>query len=101
MAKKKSPAKKTPVKKVQEKKAVTKKAAAPAKKASAKTAEKKVSKSKSAAEQKTVSASLIQRRFRLGYPRAARIVETMETEGVVGPQQGSKPREVLVNNLPT
>ncbi len=53
-----------------------------------------------AAEQKEVSASLIQRRFRLGYPRAARIIETFEREGVVGPANGSKPRHVLVNAMP-
>ncbi len=52
-----------------------------------------------AAAQKEVSASLIQRRFRLGYPRAARIIETFEREGVVGPAQGSKPRQVLVNDF--
>ncbi len=46
--------------------------------------------------QKTVSASLLQRRFRLGYPRAARIIEDMESQGVVGPAQGSKPRKVLI-----
>lgn len=46
--------------------------------------------------QKTVSASLLQRRFRLGYPRAARIIEDMEAQGVIGPQQGSKPRKVLI-----
>lgn len=51
------------------------------------------------AEQKEVSASLLQRRFRLGYPRAARIIEIFEKEGVVGPANGSKPRSVLVNNL--
>lgn len=50
-----------------------------------------------ASEQKEVSASLIQRRFRLGYPRAARIVELFEKEGVVGPANGSKPRQVLVS----
>lgn len=49
------------------------------------------------ASQKTVSASLLQRRFRLGYPRAARIIEDMEAQGVVGPQQGSKPRKVLIS----
>lgn len=49
--------------------------------------------------QKEVSASLIQRRFQLGYPRAARLIETFEREGVVGPASGSKPRQVLVNNL--
>lgn len=52
-----------------------------------------------AADQKEVSASLIQRKFRLGYPRAARIIEIFEKEGVVGPANGSKPRQVLVNSL--
>lgn len=47
---------------------------------------------------KTVSASLIQRKFRLGYPRAARLIEIFEREGVVGPANGSKPREVLVRS---
>ncbi len=42
-----------------------------------------------------ISASLIQRRFRLGYNRAARIIDLMEERGVIGPQNGSKPREVL------
>lgn len=51
-----------------------------------------------AAEQKAVSASLIQRRFKLGYPRAARLIEVFEKEGVVGPANGSKPRAVLVNS---
>lgn len=53
-----------------------------------------------AAELKEVSASLIQRRFRLGYPRAARIIETFEREGVVGPANGSKPRSVLIHAMP-
>ncbi len=48
---------------------------------------------------KEVSASLLQRRFRLGYPRAARLIELFESEGVVGPANGSKPRQVLVNEL--
>lgn len=43
-----------------------------------------------------ISASLIQRRFKLGYNRAARIVDLLEERGIVGPQNGSKPREVLV-----
>ena len=43
-----------------------------------------------------ISASLIQRRFRFGYNRAARIVNLLEARGVVGPQNGSKPREVLI-----
>lgn len=45
------------------------------------------------------SISLIQRRFRIGYNRAARIVEKMEQEGVVGPSDGVKPREVLVKKI--
>lgn len=48
--------------------------------------------------QKGVSASLLQRKFRLGYPRAARMIELFENEGVVGPANGSKPREVLVRS---
>ena len=43
-----------------------------------------------------VSASLIQRRFKIGYNRAARIIDLLEERGIVGPQNGSKPREVLV-----
>lgn len=43
-----------------------------------------------------VSASLLQRRFRLGYNRAARIVDLLEERGVIGPQNGSKPRDVLI-----
>ena len=42
-----------------------------------------------------VSASLLQRKFRLGYNRAARIIDLLEERGVIGPQNGSKPREVL------
>ncbi len=42
------------------------------------------------------SITLIQRRMRLGYARSARIVDTMEQEGIVGPADGSKPRELLV-----
>ncbi len=43
-----------------------------------------------------ISASLLQRRFRLGYNRAARIVDLLEERGIIGPPNGSKPREVLV-----
>lgn len=52
------------------------------------------------AAQKEVSASLLQRKFRLGYPRAARMIEIFAIEGVVGPANGSKPRQVLVRELP-
>jgi S-DNA-T family DNA segregation ATPase FtsK/SpoIIIE len=51
------------------------------------------------AETGQASISLIQRRFRIGYNRAARIVEKMEQEGVVGPSDGVKPREVLVKKI--
>ena len=47
------------------------------------------------------STSLLQRRLRLGYGRAARILDLMEQEGIVGPPQGSRPREVLVNSHDT
>lgn len=42
------------------------------------------------------SASLLQRRFRLGYNRAARCIDLLEDRGIIGPSRGSKPREVLV-----
>ena len=44
------------------------------------------------------STSLLQRRLRIGYGKAARLIETMEEQGIVGPQDGSRPREVLINN---
>ncbi|MDT2827991.1 DNA translocase FtsK [Enterococcus viikkiensis] len=47
-------------------------------------------------EMQTASISLLQRRFRIGYNRAARIVDELEDHGVIGPSTGSKPREVLV-----
>ncbi|GEK91337.1 FtsK/SpoIIIE family DNA translocase [Alkalibacterium kapii] len=47
-------------------------------------------------DMQTASISLLQRRFRIGYNRAARIVDEMEVKGIVGPHEGSKPREVLV-----
>lgn len=46
------------------------------------------------------STSFLQRRLRLGYARAARIVDMMEDLGVIGPSKGSKPREVLVESWP-
>ena len=48
---------------------------------------------------KGASASMIQRKFRIGYNRAARIIETMEREGIVGPAEGSKPRKILVQPM--
>ncbi|MBF0301093.1 MAG: hypothetical protein HQK51_20465, partial [Oligoflexia bacterium] len=48
-------------------------------------------------EEKTISVSMLQRRLRIGFNRAANIIETLEAQGVVGPQIGQKPREVLIN----
>lgn len=45
------------------------------------------------------STSLLQRRLRIGYARAARIIEEMEEQGVIGPADGSRPREVLVSSM--
>lgn len=45
----------------------------------------------------TASVSMLQRRFRIGYSRAARIVDQMEMRGIVGPPDGSRPRQVLVD----
>jgi len=44
------------------------------------------------------SISLLQRRFRIGYTRAARLIDDLERKGIVGPYEGSKPREVLVTS---
>ena len=45
------------------------------------------------------STSLLQRRLRIGYGRAARLIETMEEQGIVGPADGARPREVLVSSI--
>ena len=47
-------------------------------------------------EQEQASTSLIQRKFKIGYARAARIIDQMEAGGIVGPFEGSKPRKVLI-----
>ena len=46
---------------------------------------------------KKASASLLQRKFSIGYSRAARILDDLERAGIVGPSEGSKPREILVS----
>jgi S-DNA-T family DNA segregation ATPase FtsK/SpoIIIE len=50
-------------------------------------------------ENHKASTSLLQRRLRIGYGRAARLIETMEEQGIVGAADGSRPREVLVSSL--
>jgi S-DNA-T family DNA segregation ATPase FtsK/SpoIIIE len=51
------------------------------------------------ARHRIASISFIQRRLKIGYNRAARLVEQMESEGVVGPQEGTKPRDIYVRPL--
>jgi S-DNA-T family DNA segregation ATPase FtsK/SpoIIIE len=50
-------------------------------------------------ESRKASTSLLQRRLRIGYARAARIIEEMEEQGVIGPADGARPREVLISSL--
>lgn len=47
-------------------------------------------------EMQTASISLLQRRFRIGYNRAARLVDELEAHGVIAPSEGSKPRKVFL-----
>ncbi|WP_407271521.1 DNA translocase FtsK [Radiobacillus sp. PE A8.2] len=48
-------------------------------------------------EIQSASVSMLQRRFRIGYTRAARLIDAMEARGIVGPYEGSKPRTVLIS----
>jgi len=50
-------------------------------------------------ESRKASTSLLQRRLRIGYGRAARLIEEMEEQGIIGQADGSRPREVLVSSL--
>ncbi|MGP4080167.1 DNA translocase FtsK [Pseudalkalibacillus sp. R45] len=50
-------------------------------------------------DMQTASVSMLQRRFRIGYTRAARLIDAMEARGIVGPYEGSKPREVLISSI--
>jgi len=51
------------------------------------------------AESRKASISMVQRHLRIGYNRAARIIDKMEEDGVIGPSDGVKPREVLINKI--
>ena len=51
-------------------------------------------------DMQTASISLLQRRFRIGYNRAARLIDEMEMRGIVGPSEGSKPRKVNITEVP-
>ena len=46
-----------------------------------------------------LSTSLLQRRLRIGYPRAARLMDQLEDEGVIGPADGSKSRDVIIGSV--
>ena len=52
-------------------------------------------------EAKKASASLLQRRLRVGYARAARLIDMLEEKGMVGPGEGAKPREILITGTET
>jgi S-DNA-T family DNA segregation ATPase FtsK/SpoIIIE len=50
-------------------------------------------------ESRKASTSLLQRKLRIGYARAARIIEEMEEQGVIGPADGARPRDVLISSM--
>ena len=51
------------------------------------------------ADTRNASISYLQRRLKVGYNRAARMIEQMELDGIVGPQEGTKPREVFISSI--
>lgn len=51
-----------------------------------------------AIEEKKITASMLQRKFKIGYSRAGSIIDQMETDGIISGYEGSKPRKVLIGN---
>jgi S-DNA-T family DNA segregation ATPase FtsK/SpoIIIE len=51
------------------------------------------------AETRNASISYVQRRLKVGYNRAARMIEQMEADGIVGPQEGTRPRDVFISAI--
>jgi S-DNA-T family DNA segregation ATPase FtsK/SpoIIIE len=51
------------------------------------------------ADSRNASISYLQRRLKVGYNRAARMIEQMENEGMIGPQVGTKPREIFLSSI--
>lgn len=52
---------------------------------------------KTVKEDRRASASLLQRKFSIGYARAARLLDQLEEKGIIGPAEGAKPREILID----
>jgi len=50
-------------------------------------------------DNRKASTSLLQRRLRIGYGRASRLIDEMEEQGIVSPANGSKPRDVLISSI--
>jgi len=50
-------------------------------------------------QSRKASTSLLQRKLRVGYARAARIIEEMEEQGIIGPADGARPRDVLISSM--
>jgi len=50
-------------------------------------------------QSRKASTSLLQRKLRVGYARAARIIEEMEEQGIIGPADGARPRDVLITSI--
>jgi S-DNA-T family DNA segregation ATPase FtsK/SpoIIIE len=56
---------------------------------------------RTAVEQGAISVSMIQRNYEVGFNRAGRIMQQLQSAGIVGPQMGAKPRDILFHDLPS